>query len=181
MAVAKLPAAVAILGDAGKVSAIFDVVPVGPHLKLVIRNTHDGQIRRERIYAQIFAPLQLNMFDCERDLRKPGRNLCAICKSDFSVDGHEECRRVGKLLAPSCRAVLRDVMSHVAHERSHALIHRSRALGRKRLRLAGYSVLRAGTCECQRCQQKDALQRTDGCFHIRNVTHAVFKGALKLA
>jgi hypothetical protein len=128
--IAKLPAAVAILRDACKVSAVLDAVTVGPHLNLVIRSSHDSEIRRERIDAQIIAPFQLNLFDGKRDLRKSRRSLRTICKSDFAIDGHEECRRVGKILAPSCRAVLRNVMRHVAHKCSHTVIDRRRALGR---------------------------------------------------
>ena len=128
MCIAKLPAAVAILRDAGKVSAVLDVAAVGPHLKLVIRGSYDCQVRRERIHPQIIAPLQLNLFEDKCNLRKSRRNLCAICKSDFAVDGHEECRRVGKIFAPSRRAVLRDIVSHVAHERANAAIDGSRAL-----------------------------------------------------
>ena len=82
MGVAELPAAVEKLCDACKVPAVLDCVPVGPHLKLVIRSTHDSQIRRERIHAQIIAPFQLDLFDGKRDVRKSCGNLRAICKSD---------------------------------------------------------------------------------------------------
>ena len=46
MAVAKLPAAIAILRDGCKVSVILHAAAVEPNLSLVIRNTHRCEIGR---------------------------------------------------------------------------------------------------------------------------------------
>src|SRR5580658_4875247 len=92
VAIAKLPASIARLCDAGKVSAILHSATIGPHLGLVIRGSHHREIGREWIDAQIIAPFQLDLFDCSRNLLKSGHSLCPTCKSNLAVDGHEKRR-----------------------------------------------------------------------------------------
>jgi hypothetical protein len=56
MRVAKFPAAVSMLRDAGKEAILFHAQSSVVHANFLVRTGHHGQIARERINTQIAAP-----------------------------------------------------------------------------------------------------------------------------
>jgi hypothetical protein len=153
MGIPKLPAAVTVFRNPCEEPGLLHTAPLGAYLDLVVRGGYHGQIRRERIYSQIVAPSQIDLFDGARKLLNGRRGSSAVRKSQTTLRGHEEFRTIREVPAPCCRALLGDVVSHRLSEGSHTLVDGRGTRRGHRFRLAGINVETAPS-GCDRCQEK---------------------------
>src|ERR1700690_123280 len=108
--VAKLPAAVAIFRSAGAETCRVRVLGICGVPNFVIGGSHDGEIRSERVNAQVVAPVQLDFLDCGREGLDSGGCGGAVWERHLAIYGHEECGAVLELPTPGGWAVLGNVV-----------------------------------------------------------------------
>jgi hypothetical protein len=168
VSIPKLPVAVSILRRARKESAFLHTLIRRFHLNFVVARSNNGEIGGERIYPQIISPSQRDLLDGAREILDPRRSRCAVRERHATVNGHKERRGVGKMPAPRCGAVVRDIVSYDLHESSHTVIDRSGTGWCQGLQLIGHSLACAAPNECQRCEKKAARPSAhDESFHER--------------
>jgi hypothetical protein len=115
----------------------------------MIGSSHDSEIFRKRIHPQIIAPSQFNVLEHARGTLNSGRRRRAIRKNQMTIHSHKESGRIGKVLAPRNRTILRNIVGHNAHKSSHIGINGCSERRRHKLRLAVFHSMRAESRECQ--------------------------------
>src|SRR5579864_5880577 len=100
MGVPKLPAAVPMFRNPREEPGLLQAAPLRAYLDLVVRGRHQREIRRERIYSQIVAPSQIDLFDGARELPNGRRCGSAVRKNQATLEGHAEFRTIREVPAP---------------------------------------------------------------------------------
>jgi hypothetical protein len=100
MGIPKLPAAVPMFRNPREEPGLLHATPLGAYLDLVVRGGHHRKIRRERIYSQIVAPSQIDLFDGAREFLNGRRGGSAVRKNQTTLGGHEEFRTIREVPAP---------------------------------------------------------------------------------
>lgn len=157
MDVAELPAAVAAFGSAGKKTGLVEAMPGGVHTNFMPGGGHDGEIRSERIDAQIVTPAKLDLLDGAREIWNCRRYRRAVGEHQMTFIGHEKCGDVGEVFAPGGGAFLGDVVSDGLGEGADVGFNRGGALWGEGLRVAGDGAVCAAANRGKDCDEQGAL------------------------